>query len=175
MNANTVLLGAALSEAAQQPLDTLLEERLFVPLDLTSTHYVQDTEGAGLDLPIGYQPSDDGELAEQPVNFTVFDAAGAMVSSLTDLLRWGEALGEGRGLSEAARRARTATAGLLEGREYDDYGLGFGRLETFWGHTGEGFGMCSSLRLGNLAWHRRFEDIFSKSAAKMCANNQAQR
>lgn len=143
MNANTVLLGAAIAEAAQRPLDALLEERLLAPLNLAETHYVQDVAGVGLELPIGYQPSDDGGLSAQPVNFTVFDAAGAMVASLSDLLRWGEALGEGWSLSQEVRAARTATAGPLEGPEYDAYGLGLGRIGTFWGHTGEGFGVST--------------------------------
>jgi D-alanyl-D-alanine carboxypeptidase len=63
-----------------------------------------------------------------------------MTSTLTDLCRWGRALGSGELLEPATQTARVEGAPLEKGPEYDVYGQGIGTLEGWVGHTGEGFG-----------------------------------
>jgi D-alanyl-D-alanine carboxypeptidase len=139
VNTSTVLLGQVVEEVAGQPLDEVLQERVLDPLGLDSTAYVTSVDGWTGPHPAGYQPDGD-ELVVPPTNFTVFDAAGAMVATLDDLLAWGPALANGELLEDDTQRDRLQGAPLDEGPEYDVYAVGTGSLDGWWGHTGEGFG-----------------------------------
>lgn len=139
VNTSTVLLGQVVEQVTGRPLDEVLQERVLAPLGLDSTAYVTTPDGWTGPHASGYQP-DDGELVEPPTNFTVFDAAGAMVSTMDDLMAWGPALANGELLEADTQRDRLQGAPLDEGPEYDVYAVGMGELDGWWGHTGEGFG-----------------------------------
>jgi D-alanyl-D-alanine carboxypeptidase len=139
VNTSTVLLGQVVEQVSGRPLGEVLQERVLDPLGLDSTSYVTTVDGWTGPHPSGYQPDGD-ELVVPPTNFTVFDAAGAMVSTLDDLLAWGPALADGELLATDTQRDRLQGAPLDEGPEYDVYGVGTGSLDGWWGHTGEGFG-----------------------------------
>jgi len=137
INTNTLVLGMALAEVTGATVGEVLD-RVTEPLGLDATRY-RPAPGS-VDAPTGYQP-DGASLAEVPLTFGVFGAAGAMATDLDDLLSWGEALGRGTGLEPGRAASRTeAAAPLLDGPEYDRYGLGIGELDGWWGHTGEGLG-----------------------------------
>lgn len=137
-NVNTLILGRIVEEATGQPFDEVLQERILDPLELADTIYPTSPDQWATDT-TGYQPGDEG-LAEQPVNYSVFGPAGAVIATTDDLATWGEALATGSLLEGATQEARLEGAPLDEGPEYETYALGIGDVDGWWGHTGEGFG-----------------------------------
>ncbi len=139
-NTNTVVLGQVIEAVTGSTFDEQLRTRILEPLDLSMTVYPAGVDDWNGDHATGYQMDGD-VLSPQVVNFTVFDTAGAMISDVSDLAVWGEALATGSLISEASQKARTSAAEPLdEGPEYDRYGLGIGEIDGWWGHTGEGMG-----------------------------------
>ena len=141
-NLNTLLLGRVVEEVTGQPFDEVLAERILEPLGLDDTTYPTGPDDAVTDA-VGYAPDDDGGLSPEPVNFSVFGPAGAMISTADDLATWGEALATGALLDDATQQARLEGGPLDAGPEYDTYAQGIGDLSGWWGHTGEGFGFTS--------------------------------
>lgn len=125
---NTFLLGRILERSTGTDLGALIGERLTEPLGMSRSRFAPD---AVLAEPFnrGYS----GFCAElpQPTDTTDWTnheswAAGAMLSTIDDLRTWGEALGEGFGLTPEMRAARVADrAASGDAGEYG-YGLGVG-------------------------------------------------
>ncbi len=139
-NTNTVVLGQVIEAVTGSTFDEQLRTRILEPLELSRTVYPAGVADWNGEHATGYQLDDD-VLTPQIVNFTVFDTAGAMISDVSDLAVWGEALATGELISEESQEARTSAATPLdEGPEYDRYGLGIGEIDGWWGHTGEGMG-----------------------------------
>ena len=139
INSSTVLLGEVLEQVTGESFAELVVQHLGRPYGMGDTVYPETVEGFTGEHPTGYQPEGDG-LAVPPTNFTVFDTAGAMISTLGDLEVWAHLLGRGESLEAATDQQRFEASPLVEGPEYDRYGTGIGELEGWWGHTGEGFG-----------------------------------
>jgi D-alanyl-D-alanine carboxypeptidase len=139
-NTNTLLLGEVVAQEYGLPFDQVVTEQIIEPLGLADTTYVTGVDDWSGPHPTGYQPGQDGGLEAQDNNFTTLGPAGAMTATLSDLCAWGEALGGGSLLKPATQAARIDGAPLDKGPEYDIYGQGIGRLEGWYGHTGEGFG-----------------------------------
>jgi D-alanyl-D-alanine carboxypeptidase len=129
-------------EATGRSFEEVLSERILEPLSLEDTTYPTSSEDWVSDA-VGYSPDENGELSEDPVNFSVFGPAGAMISTTEDLARWGAALGTGELVAESTQADRQEGGPLDEGPEYDLYARGIGELDGWWGHTGEGFGFTS--------------------------------
>lgn len=138
-NTNTVLLGEVVAQEYGQPFDQVITEQIIEPLGLTQTRYENAADDWPGPHPTGYQ-WDESQLQAQPNNFTTLNAAGAMTSTLADMCKWGDALGEGVLLKPQTQQARVAGQPLEKGPAYDVYGQGIGTLEGWVGHTGEGFG-----------------------------------
>ncbi len=139
-NTNTVVIGKVIEEVTGSTFDEELRTRILEPLELGHTVYPPGVDDWNGPHATGYQMDGDA-LTPQVVNFSVFDTAGAMISNVEDLATWGEALATGSLLSPELQETRTSAATPLdEGPEYDDYGLGIGQIDGWWGHTGEGMG-----------------------------------
>ena len=141
-NTNTVLLGMVVEAVTRQSLADVLAERIFKPLGLAGTSY---PAAAGLPSPAPTPYAVDvvtSALDEQPlISPTSLAGSGAMISTLADLLAWGEALGRGSLLDPALQDLRKSLAReVTNGPEYDRYGLGIGQIGQWWGHTGSGVG-----------------------------------
>lgn len=142
INSSTVLLGAVIEQVTGRPVGEEIRARLLEPLGMEDTSYpTGPTDWPGPHA-IGYQPGDAGP-EPAPQNFTVFDAAGAMVSTPSDLAVWGEALAEGELVDDELQDRRLRGSPLLAGPEYDTYAMGMGEVAGWWGHTGEGFGFTA--------------------------------
>ena len=141
-NLNTLLLGRVVEEVTGQPFAEVLDERILTPLGLDDTTYPTGPDDAVADA-VGYAPDEAGDLTPEPVNFSVFGPAGAMISTTDDLATWGEALVAGGLVDEATQQARLEGGPLDAGPEYDTYAQGIGDLAGWWGHTGEGFGFTA--------------------------------
>lgn len=142
INTSTVLLGEVIEQVTGQDFDEVVSERVLEPLGLSDTVYVTEPHGWTGPHATGYQPDGD-ELAPQDANFTVFGTAGAMISTLDDLIEWGPALADGELLEDETHAARLVGSPLDAGPEYDEYAFGIGQIDGWWGHTGEGFGVTA--------------------------------
>lgn len=139
-NTNTVLLGVIAAKVTGKPFATVIERRILDRLKLTDTRYLS---GSTVPPPRALSyifDEDKHRYLHVPVSFTSLGPAGALTSDLEDLHRWGEALADGTLLPAVLQRQRFAGRPATNGPEYDQYGLGIGELDGFWGHTGSGLG-----------------------------------
>lgn len=139
-NTNTVLLGVVAAKVTGRPFAKALQRRILDRLRLTDTQYLT---GSTVPPPraLNYLYDEDTDsYFSVPVSFTSQGPAGALSTDLGDLRRWGEALADGTLLPPALQRQRFMGRPPTNGPEYDQYGLGIGELEGFWGHTGSGLG-----------------------------------
>lgn len=143
-NANTNLLGAVVEKVTGQAFGHALAERVLQPLGLDHTRYVIDAATWTDPHPLGYGPEADPR-EPMPQNFSMFGPAGAMVSTLDDGRRWAEVLATGSLLSPATQAEREQGAPLDAGPPYDQYALGIGETDGWWGHNGEGLGYTAAV------------------------------
>jgi D-alanyl-D-alanine carboxypeptidase len=143
-NTNTVLLGLVLQQATGRPIGDLYREQIIEPLGLQETSF-PELEDSSLPAPQarGYtlQGQDDGE----PVDITNLNpswgwTAGAMISTVADLLVYGRALGTGEGLLPPEQQSERLDSFLGDDIPPNTadraYGLGIGREYGWLGHTG---------------------------------------
>jgi len=139
-NYNFSLLGLVVEQASGRSYADYVREELAGPLGLTNTGYCEDgtaVPGRGLDY-------EAGRHGPQPTTYWTsprFFASGGLCSSVRDLVRWQDALEEGRVVSAAAAQSMRTPTRLADGQDAD-YGYG---LRLGWtaghrkvGHTGGG-------------------------------------
>lgn len=142
-NANYVLLGRIVERVTGKGIATVIRSRLLRPLDLTHTWFQgEEPAPAGMSSrrAMGYAAGgrsfgDGSGLRPWTSMATFIWAAGAMMSTPTDLARWARALYGGRvpGLSAASIGRMT---------DFNRKGYGLGARTTFkgdreaWGHGG---------------------------------------
>jgi len=91
-NAGYNLLGAVVEKATGQPLHAWLKDAFFEPLGMADTGY---DDGAS-DVVMGYANLAGGPTEQPDANVSIIFAAGALYSTLDDLLVWERALHGGR-------------------------------------------------------------------------------
>lgn len=138
-NTNYVLLGLVVEQVTGRPVGEVLEANIFDPLELDETVW----PGASTELPEpfarGFTLQGDTATPEAPADATHWSptwafTAGGLISDVDDLLTYGRALGTGQGLLEAeSQRERLMSFSPPE----RGYGLGFGCIDGWVGHTGE--------------------------------------
>ncbi|MEO7854787.1 MAG: serine hydrolase domain-containing protein [Rubrivivax sp.] len=141
-NANTVLLGMVVEAVTGQTLAAQLASRIFQPLGLRGTTYPTEPElPAPAPTPYGVDIGS-GAADEYPlISPSSLAGAGALSSTLADLLTWGDELGSGSLVGPALHELRrTRSRPVTNGPEYANYGLGIGEIDGWWGHTGSGLG-----------------------------------
>ena len=130
-NVMSLAAGMAAGRAARTDWDTLLAERIFKPLGMTSSNTSVTASLEDPRLATGYLWDDEKQIHEhQPMR--VLDAigpAGAINSNVVDMARWvrfqlGRGAFEGRRLISAEALAETWT-GQIEITPGRDYGLGW--------------------------------------------------
>jgi D-alanyl-D-alanine carboxypeptidase len=146
-NTNYAIIGLLLGAIAHQPLDELLDARLFQPLDLSDTSYAT-TNVLPAPAMHGYITNPHGDLADvTAIDPSEGGAAGAIVSTPTEVRRFLELLLNGRVLRPASL-AEMQTVVHVDGDDLiEAYGLGLYQLDAgcgpIWGHDGEIFGYMS--------------------------------
>jgi D-alanyl-D-alanine carboxypeptidase len=144
-NAGYILLGAVIEKVTGEPWHATLQTQFLQPLGLTRTRY-----GDLLSLipgrAAGYT-TDGRPRAVRNADFvsaSIPDSAGALVSTVDDLLRWVRALATGRAIGRASFEQMVSPTPLAVS---DRYGLGVYiwqvRGETMVGHTGQIPGFAS--------------------------------
>ena len=138
-NTNTLLLGRVIEHVTGRRVGPALAGSIFEPLGLEETFYLYGTRTPEPRV-LGYEGFANGRPTEVTANFTALGASGAMASTLADLRRWGKALVDGTLLPKWLQRQRFVARPATNGPDYDNYGLGMGEIDGWWGHTGSGVG-----------------------------------
>jgi D-alanyl-D-alanine carboxypeptidase len=143
-NTNTVLLGLVLQQVTGRPIGDLYREQIIEPLGLQETSF-PELEDSSLPDPQARGYTLQGQSGGEPVDITNLNpswgwTAGAMISTMDDLLVYGRALGTGEGLlppEQQAERLDSFLGGDIPPNTADRaYGFGIGREYGWLGHTG---------------------------------------
>ena len=122
-NTGYFLLGLVIEKAGAKPYADFLREHIFTPLGMTSTR-VNDESAVIANRASGYS-RDKGALRNaDAISMTWPYAAGAIVSTVTDLAKWDAALNTERLLKKGSRDAMWTRVKLNDGKE-SDYGFGW--------------------------------------------------
>ncbi|MDO9078695.1 MAG: serine hydrolase domain-containing protein [Brevundimonas sp.] len=125
-NAAYNLLGAVVEKASGKPLHIYLRTAFFEPLGMADTGYDDDAS----DVVVGYANLGGGGPSPQPDhNVSIIVGAGALYSTLDDLLVWQRALHHGHLLSPRSRATMIADHAPSDtpderGRPRRDWGFG---------------------------------------------------
>lgn len=127
-NTGYVLLGMIIERAAGKPYATYLEEQFYRPLALSQTYYCSQR-------PIikhraqGYERAERQLLNAEYLSMTQPFSAGALCSTVGDLVAWQRALVGGRVVRPASYAAMTKPESLIDGKPLTyGYGLGVSTL-----------------------------------------------
>jgi len=126
-NSGYVLLGAVIEAATGKPWHVHLDEVFFRPLGMTRTGYGNADEAVIPGHVDGYTRNGERWARAPYLSMTQPHAAGALVSTVDDLLKWNRALHEGRVLREASYRAMVTPVGKAVDNRYG-YGIFTGTL-----------------------------------------------
>ena len=123
-----VLVSAAVEAIAKEPLASFMAAQVFTPLGMTATTFESTTEPIP-DRVTFYQrrfTGDGGEgvVPADAVDYSCFSGAGAILSTPSDLVRFGIALNGGRLLRPGTVRMLQTPQVLTSGKE-TEYGLGW--------------------------------------------------
>ena len=122
-NSNYYLLGMVVERASGKPYAQFLHERVLTPLELASTSY--DAASAAIPaLARGHTADRNGPQPVASENADWSYAAGALVTTASDLLRWDDAIRDGP-LLTAASRLEMFTPGSLDDGSATDYAFGW--------------------------------------------------
>ncbi|MGN9813414.1 serine hydrolase domain-containing protein [Micromonospora sp. BQ11] len=146
-NTNYTLLGMILQKQTGKSMATLVEERITRPLGLRHTYFAEPkATGTGPGYAHGYAINYASgtpqytDVSDWPLSWA--GAAGAMISTTTDLSRFFSAVLQGKLFSQAQLKEMKTTVPLPEGSHIKGgYGLGLFRTDTpggtVWGHGGD--------------------------------------
>jgi D-alanyl-D-alanine carboxypeptidase len=123
-NSGYLLLGPVIERASGRSYSEYVTEELAAPLGLRETGPC-DERRAG--MAVGYRPGAEGFIPAASNQIGGPFADGDLCSSVRDLLRWTNALSEGRVVSAESWSRMTSRARLDDGREIH-YGYGFDLL-----------------------------------------------
>jgi D-alanyl-D-alanine carboxypeptidase len=127
-NVNYLILGEIVEKESGKDIGAHITETILKPLGMENTIYPTNNDLPG-ELHGYSRDSSSGELKDTTnLNPTPGGAAGAMISDISDLKRWAEAVCTGKLLKPETHRARLQT--LYE------YGEGIVKMGSLCGHSG---------------------------------------
>lgn len=142
-NTNYIVLGQIVAVASGESYAAYLQQHIFTPAGMTATSLI----GHALpDTAEGYNVVSGQIVPAPPLPEAWAGSAGAIVSTIGDLVRWDQAVSNGKLISQADYREMTA-AGVLSSGQHDAYGFGwmlgtYGSQPTVW-HNGGTFGFLA--------------------------------
>lgn len=133
---NYILLGEIIRKVSGNDTGVQIEKSILEPLGMKDTVYPTnndlpgDLHGYTLDLVAG-------ELKEaKSLPLAPVDAAGAMISDVSDLKTWAKAVCTGKLLKPDTQRERLRTQHLSAEPDFSEYGEGIWMVGSFCGHPG---------------------------------------
>jgi D-alanyl-D-alanine carboxypeptidase len=147
---NYVLLGLVLEQVTGKPIGDLYREQIIGPLGLQSTSF-PDPADSSLPEPHAQGYTLQGQSSGgKPIDATDWSAseawaAGAMISTVEDLLVYGRALGTGKGLLSPEQQSERLDSFVSDVPPLNQpplkgnlaYGIGLGKDHGWIGHNGE--------------------------------------
>ena len=131
-NSGYFLLGMIVEKLSGKPYGQYLKDELFTPLGLGSTMYC-DQAPLIKHRAQGYATRPGGAFINaEPLSMTQPYSAGALCSTVTDLVAWTQALSSGKVVSPASYKLMTTPVALNDGKPIN-YGFGLG-TGTLGGH-----------------------------------------
>ena len=121
-NTGYVLLGMVIEKASGQPYPTFVQREFFGPLGLTQTSYCP-SRATDPHFAVGYQMKGDTMRTADYLSMTHPFAAGAICSTVRDLVKWQRALVAGKVVSAKSFEQMTTPDSLPGGRRMN-YGFG---------------------------------------------------
>lgn len=146
-NSGYYLLGEIIAKASGKPYAEFVQEELFTPLGLTRTRY-ENNKAIIPNRAQGYSFDGKSVTNDRPIGADVPGAAGSLLSSAGDLVRWSVALASGKVVTPESYALMTTPAILPDGT---DTKYGFGLKVDRWesnprvSHGGGIFGFSSIL------------------------------
>ena len=121
-NTGYVLLGMVIEKASGQPYATFVQKEFFGPLGLTQTSYCP-SHPTDSRFAVGYQMKNDTLKVADYLSMTHPFSAGAICSTVRDLVKWQRALVAGKVVSPKSFEQMTTPDSLPGGRRMN-YGFG---------------------------------------------------
>jgi D-alanyl-D-alanine carboxypeptidase len=144
-NVNYVILGEIVEKESGKDLGTHISQTILEPLGLENTIYPANNDLPG-DLHGYSEDISTGQLKDTTIlNPAPGGGAGTMISDISDLKPWAEAVCTGKLLKPQTRRARLQTQPLEGWPAYMEYGEGIVKMGSFCGHSGGIFGFDSEM------------------------------
>jgi D-alanyl-D-alanine carboxypeptidase len=122
-NSGYFLLGAIIEKVSGMPYAKFVEQRIFVPLEMTQTAY-EGFERAPTMRAAGHSSGPSGFTPSPPLSMSQPYAAGSLVSTVDDLARWDAAIASGK-LLKASSWSKAFTPYTLADGKSTDYGYGW--------------------------------------------------
>ena len=130
-NSAFFLLGVIIEKVSGMPYRQYIAEKVFQPLGLASTSYCDD-RAIVPHRASGYEAQGGKVSNSAPISLNTPGAAGALCSTVLDLVRWQHAFDDARLISAASRDQIRTSATLNDGKP-TNYGFGLG-VRQFEGH-----------------------------------------
>jgi CubicO group peptidase (beta-lactamase class C family) len=129
-NSGYYLLGMIVEKASGQSYEKYLDEHIFRPVGMSATRYGH-LRPLIRHRAMGYKPSSGNLINDDPISMDAPGAAGALVSTVLDLIKWHQALEAGDLLSSASYEALYRATTLSDGKTQQyGYGWGLGELAS---------------------------------------------
>ena len=128
-NSGYVLVGAVIEAASGEPWHAYLDRVLFRPLGMHNTGYAGYPRLATRQVK-PYSYNKDKLVPARPISMSQPHAAGSLLSTADDLLKWTRALHEGRVLGNALYTQMITPAGTAKEVGYG-FGIFRGKVRTF--------------------------------------------
>jgi D-alanyl-D-alanine carboxypeptidase len=133
---NYVILGEIVEKVSGKDLGTHTTQTILEPLGMENTIYPANDDLPG-DLHGYSRDISTGELKDTTnFNPAPFGGAGAMISDISDLKRWAEAVCTGKLLEPQTHRSRLQTRPIEGWSAQAEYGEGIVKMGSFCGHPG---------------------------------------
>lgn len=126
-NSGYILLGAIIEKASGKSYEDFIEQEIFAPLGMKSSHYAHQDEAVPGRVE-GYEKNEQGYARARYLSMTHPYAAGALQSTVDDLWRWEQGLAAGKVVS-APSLAKMFTPAKLSSGVSTHYGYGWNTFD----------------------------------------------
>src|SRR5579883_3101413 len=130
-NSGYHLLGLIIEKVAEMSYEQFIQQHIFQPLGMNHSYYMHHNAVIP-QRASGYEKTPQGYQQADYLNMMIVYAAGALGSTVEDLILWDAALREERILDRAAQERMYTPVQLTDGQT-EDYGFGF-RVTSYEGH-----------------------------------------
>ncbi len=146
-NGNYTILAKVAEIVSGKKIASLINERVFQPLNLTSSSYPEPNNYnlEGNNRGYSWENSTGSFTDKTEMNTSCGNAAGAIISNMNDLEKYARALYQGTLLSKETQQKRLETEIFKGAPPILQYGEGILKQGEFYGHNGTIFGFSTEI------------------------------